>query len=182
MGCGDGDLTSKTADAVGASAVRGVDVDEASLARARAKGISVLERDLDAEALPFDDESFDLVTAIEVIEHLRNPCNMLRGAFLVETPNAAGCSCRFVADQLKLALLSDRWPRLAEAMVEARGAAGFDPISLRGVLAEVCFEVLKVFGFSNVPHWLPLSTVALEGIAAGSLSTTPHIIAVATKR
>jgi 2-polyprenyl-3-methyl-5-hydroxy-6-metoxy-1,4-benzoquinol methylase len=95
---------------------------------------------------PFEDESFDLVTSIEVIEHLRNPHAMIReafrvlrvgGVFLVGTPNAAGCSCRFVADQLKLALLAGRLSRPSRPIIEAQGTTGFDPVSLKQELASL---------------------------------------------
>jgi hypothetical protein len=66
-------------------------------------------------------------------------------------------------------------------IIEAREATGFDPVSLRQELASAGFDVLKVFGFSNAPQWLPLLTVVVED-AEGSLSTAPHIMAIATKR
>jgi len=130
------------------------------------------------------------VTSVEVIEHLRSPRFMIRevfrvlragGVFLVETPNAAGCSCRFVADQLKLALLTDRLSMPSGPIIEAREATGFDLVSLGQEMASAGFDVLKVFGFSNAPQWLPLLTVVVED-AEGSLSTAPHIMAIATKR
>jgi|GEM_PF-3346508 SAM-dependent methyltransferase len=190
LGCGNGDVTTKIAEAIGAQEVYGVDVDEGSLAKAREKGLAVFKRDLDREPLPFEDESFDFVTSVEVIEHLRNPRFMIRevfrvlragGVFLVETPNAAGCSCRFVADQLKLALLTDRLSMPSGPIIEAREATGFDLVSLGQEMASAGFDVLKVFGFSNAPQWLPLLTVVVED-AEGSLSTAPHIMAIATKR
>jgi ubiquinone/menaquinone biosynthesis C-methylase UbiE len=94
LGCGEGDFTA-VAQRAGAEAV-GVDVAEAALARARAR-----HRDLDFRLTPIDgplplpDNSFDLVWASEVIEHVADTARWLsevrrvlvpRGRFLLTTP------------------------------------------------------------------------------------------------
>jgi SAM-dependent methyltransferase len=175
LGCGNSDVTTKIAEAIGAQEVYGVDVDEGSLAKAREKGLAVFKRDLDREP-----DRTPAQPALHDSRGLQGPEG--GGVFLVETPNAAGCSCRFVADQLKLALLTDRLSMPSGPIIEAREATGFDLVSLRQELASAGFDVLKVFGFSNAPQWLPLLTVVVEEIAEGSLSTAPHIMAIATKR
>jgi len=80
-----------------ASRVVGGDLDEGSIAYARGRyGAPNVEfRVLDAEALPFDDASFDAVVSFETIEHLDRPerlvgeaARVLRpdGTWLVSTP------------------------------------------------------------------------------------------------
>jgi ubiquinone/menaquinone biosynthesis C-methylase UbiE len=106
-GCGDGALTRVLADAAGArsvaggstpaGSVAGVDVAEAALRRARGRhpqltfGLAPIEG-----ALPFDDGSFDVVWASEVIEHVADTARWLsevrrvlvpRGRLLMTTPN-----------------------------------------------------------------------------------------------
>lgn len=190
IGCGDGSLTMKVANIIGASKVYGVDVDEEALAKAAEKGIITLKCNLDEGPLPFNNDSFDLVTAFEVIEHLNNPRHVLREAFrvlrregiiVIETPNVMGCASRFTADQLKLAMLAAGDLRTNRCLIEAREAKGFSPQSLKSALIEVGFEVLGIYGVSHPPIELPLISVVVEKVGECNALAFPHIIAVARK-
>jgi ubiquinone/menaquinone biosynthesis C-methylase UbiE len=94
LGCGAGDFTAVLAEA-GAAAV-GADVASAALDRARARypGLDFRLISIDAP-FPFDDNSFDLVWASEVIEHVADTARWLsevgrvlapRGRLTVTTP------------------------------------------------------------------------------------------------
>jgi ubiquinone/menaquinone biosynthesis C-methylase UbiE len=95
VGCGDGRFAVEIADA-GATVI-GVDVAEAALERARARAPQVDFRRVEPDAaLPFEDGSFDLVWASEVIEHVADTARWLsevrrvlapRGVLLVTTPS-----------------------------------------------------------------------------------------------
>jgi SAM-dependent methyltransferase len=69
LGCRDGALTSHY---LRGNDVVGVDIDREALAAAAERGIQTVWADLD-QPLPFDDGSFDVVVAGEVLEHLRFP-------------------------------------------------------------------------------------------------------------
>ena len=95
MGCGTGDFTAAMARA-GADAI-GVDVAEAALRRARSRhpGVEFRLVPLDGP-LPFEDGSFELVWASEVIEHVADTARWLSevrrvlapgGRLLVTTPS-----------------------------------------------------------------------------------------------
>jgi len=93
LGCRDGALTQAYTDG---NQVVGVDADREALAEAAKLGIETHWADLD-EPLPFEDESFDVVVAGELMEHLRDPARfaseahrVLRagGTFVASVPNA----------------------------------------------------------------------------------------------
>lgn len=87
VGCGEGVVTERLAQLLAPATVLGVDADEAHLSeewRARsAPNLSFATGS--AYDLPFDDGSFDLVCAIEVLEHLERP-----GDALAEMSRVAG--------------------------------------------------------------------------------------------
>lgn len=94
LGCRTGALTQHYA---AGNELTGVDVDHDALARARDRlDIETVWADVEAE-LPFDDETFDVVVAGELLEHLADPAatvshvqRVLRpgGRFVGSVPNA----------------------------------------------------------------------------------------------
>lgn len=74
VGCGTGgnlELLSRFGD------VEGVDISEEALAFCRTRGLAKVRRGA-AERLPYEDRSFDLVTALDVVEHLDDDLAGLR--------------------------------------------------------------------------------------------------------
>ena len=91
VGCGDG---ARIRMAKPEGEIIGIDTDEEMLDAARTRGITAFNES--AESLHFTDESFDLVTAVEVFEHIEHPvlafAQMYRvlkpsGFFVCVTPN-----------------------------------------------------------------------------------------------
>jgi ubiquinone/menaquinone biosynthesis C-methylase UbiE/glycosyltransferase involved in cell wall biosynthesis len=75
VGCNSGDFLKMLKDHKECSVI-GIDVSENVLALAKDKGLEVLKAD--AEALPFEDASFDVVVLREVLMHLHDPVKALR--------------------------------------------------------------------------------------------------------
>jgi 2-polyprenyl-3-methyl-5-hydroxy-6-metoxy-1,4-benzoquinol methylase len=93
LGCRDGALSATYAEG---NEIVGVDADREALAEAEQLGIETHWADLD-DSLPFGDESFDVVVAGELLEHLRDPQRVVAdvrrvlrpgGTFVASVPNA----------------------------------------------------------------------------------------------
>lgn len=79
VGCGEGHHMRDVAATCPEAMIAGIDVGAADwLARWHPSGSRVAVAD--AAALPFDADSFDLVLALEVLEHLHDPRAALAGA------------------------------------------------------------------------------------------------------
>jgi SAM-dependent methyltransferase len=92
IGCGSGAWLERLADQ-GFTDLLGLDIDTAQFKSSRARG---LQANLDFDELGLESQSFALITAIELIEHLENPGRLFLhatrllspgGVLLLTTPN-----------------------------------------------------------------------------------------------
>jgi SAM-dependent methyltransferase len=90
LGTHRGDFTERLAGHVGAERVAGVELIERHAAVARSRGIDVAVADLD-EGIPFPSESFDVIHANQVIEHVRRTDVLLREMRRVIRPGGLVC-------------------------------------------------------------------------------------------
>jgi SAM-dependent methyltransferase len=78
VGCGEGVVLATLAARLPGTRFDGLELDETALRQARARcPVATLVRG-DACELPFEDQSFDLVVCLEVLEHLPEPVRALR--------------------------------------------------------------------------------------------------------
>jgi methionine biosynthesis protein MetW len=77
LGCGDGALLAHLYSARGCSGY-GVEIDDANVHACVARGVNVVQLNLDEGLAMFQDKSFDVVLQIGTLQHLRNAEVMLR--------------------------------------------------------------------------------------------------------
>lgn len=76
LGCGDGSLMAHLRDERGCT-VRGIELDSADIAAALARGLSVVQADLDEGLSAFPDRSFDVVILSQTLQVVRRPAIVL---------------------------------------------------------------------------------------------------------
>jgi len=95
IGCQDGSFTFRCATACGAEKVYGIEIDSKVASIARSRGVEVTVMDA-SNQFPYNNGSFDVITANQVLEHVYNADNLLnecyrvlddRGIILISSPN-----------------------------------------------------------------------------------------------
>jgi 2-polyprenyl-3-methyl-5-hydroxy-6-metoxy-1,4-benzoquinol methylase len=151
IGCSTGDWAAHWRDKGWQSA--GVDIDREHAQLARSRGIDAKYCDLNHDQLPFEKQSFDLIFAGEVIEHLIDTdgfiselyrCLRPRGHVLITTPNLASFENR-------LRILLGIYPAWVNYNLSGSGhVRAYTPRVLRKQLREHGFEVVIHKG-----NWVP---------------------------
>jgi SAM-dependent methyltransferase len=148
LGCRTGALSQHYS---AGNALVGVDVDRSALEQASARlGIETAWADVE-EGLPFDDESFDVVVAGELLEHLADPSATVAHAFRVLRPGGRFVGSVPNAFRLKsrLRFAAGRHPE-----TDATHLQLFTPAALRSLLAG--FEDVETrFAVGRYVRWNP---------------------------
>jgi SAM-dependent methyltransferase len=93
VGCGTGMLTTVLVDRLGASNVTGIDPSESFVAAARQRFPDVRIEHGTAEALPFDDDAFDVAIAQLVVHFMSDPVGGIREMGRVTRPGGVVAAC-----------------------------------------------------------------------------------------
>jgi len=152
IGCSNGDWCQYWQ--AGGWQTSGIDIDRSHIAIAKERGIEARYCDLNTEAIPFESETFDLIFAGEVIEHLVDTDGFLRelnrcckrgGHVLLTTPNLASFENR-------IRLLLGIYPKWLNYNLAGSGhVRGYTPRALKGQLAIHGFRVVRQLG-----NWVPV--------------------------
>ncbi len=131
VGCDDGEWTSRVASSGGFAPERvsGIEIVDERRELARARGFDVRPGDLD-ERWPFDDESFDLVHANQVIEHVDRLDHFVSEIGRVLRPGGQALVCtENLASWHNVAALAAGWMPFSLTNVSERGNIG-NPLAL----------------------------------------------------
>ncbi|MBP2364741.1 class I SAM-dependent methyltransferase [Pseudonocardia parietis] len=180
VGCGAGHLLARAA--ADGLEVSGVDVAREALAAAgRLVPHAVLQTG-DAQALPFGDDAFDLVTMVQVLEHLTDPVLALREAGRVCAPGGAvratvwgtpdECDASVIGAALAPLTGAAPAPRQDRPPGIDRSGTGAPPLTGPDRLAELCATaglVLREIAVVRVPADHPDA----DDLVAGALASGP---------
>ena len=158
LGCGDGALLAHLQEHKGCHGY-GVELDDANVHACIARGVNVLQLNLDQGLRLFDDHSFDVVLQIDTLQHLRNAEVMLRETArvgrtgIVAFPNFAHWPNR-------ISILSGRMPvtkrlpyqRYDTPNIRVGTFADFDVLARKNGL-----NILDAFGLQDGQRvdWMP---------------------------
>jgi SAM-dependent methyltransferase len=200
VGCGDGQLTGGAAAATGGGTLIGLDWSRAALEKARDKGLTLVQAEVDGGDLPFPEATFDVVMLNEVIEHLVEIDHamvearrvLVRGGHLiVSTPNLAAWFNR-------LLLLAGVQPVFSEVSREGvYGRPGSEVAGhLRLFTRRALGEFLPAHGFADVrivgatyhdvprlarpvdralAHWPAMAAILVAGMRKEGVADEPHV-------
>jgi len=154
VGCATGLFTAR---AVQAAHLLGLDRDPVVLERARARGYEVLAVDLDGpDPLPLPDADFDVVMALDVLEHLAAPLRLLRelhrvlrpgGLLILGVPNGLNVLNRALVLLGRPEDITDRHHRLGLPFSDHLQRVAFAPL--------VALLRREGFAVRSVEHFVP---------------------------
>ena len=86
LGCGNGELTKKCMEKIGVKSADGMDISESRISSIEVgSGLKILRSDID-QGLRYPSETFDVITANQIIEHLDNTDKFIKETFRVLKP------------------------------------------------------------------------------------------------
>ncbi len=162
-GCGSGLLTEWLRNNKGYD-VTGVDASDEAGKLCSTHNIPFKRVNLETDKLPFLDKSFDVATCFELIEHIRNPENLLKeihrvlrpdGILYISTPNIAWWYLR-----LKLLLGVGVWD-----FHDSDHIRFFTPQLLEECLNDYSFTVIDRKSISVIPRLVLWETKFLESLS-----------------
>lgn len=120
VGCRDGGFLRSARQRELCTDLAGVDISEAAISAVRERGIDGRVVNLNRQPLPFQDDSFDAVTALAVVEHVFDPHHVIKeiarviqeeGILIIAVPNVASFSnrVRILTGRLPVTSLDSGW-------------------------------------------------------------------------
>lgn len=145
IGCGEGLLATLTKGRY--EEFFGVDISKVALEIAKSRGVRTFCVNIDAEPLPFPDDSFDCVVSLDVIEHVFDPLHLLSeskrvlvtgGNLIISTPNIRHWT------HLRQLVVRGRFPKTSS------DTQGFDGGHLHYFTYADVMELLRICGFTRL--------------------------------
>jgi SAM-dependent methyltransferase len=175
LGCDDGALTVRFGAVVGTDKLQGVEIVESQARLATERGVEIRAADLN-HALPYDDETIDVVCSNQVIEHLAEADNFVREIFRVLRPGGyAVVSTENLASWHNIASLLVGWEPFSLANVSDSGGGLGNPLAVhRGEPFEwKSWEHVRVYAFRGLAELFSSHGFAVEAVCGAGYFPLP---------
>lgn len=183
-GCDDGAITKKIAAKAGTSKVHGIEINPAGIAGAASNGINAEPADLNGR-LPFNDGSFDVVCANQIIEHLHNTEMFLDEIHRVlKKGGYAVISTENLASWHNILALLLGWQPFSLTNVSAQHLGIGNPLALhRGKrISHEAWQHLRVFSFRGLKELFELKGFRMERLLGAGYFPLPGLFAAVDPR
>jgi SAM-dependent methyltransferase len=164
VGCDNGVFTTQIAERIGTKSISGIEITQEGAKQAISKGIKVYPTDLN-QTFPIADNSFDIVTANMVIEHLYEPDSFLREVCRVLKPGGyALVSSDNLASWHNIFALLFGWHPFSLANTSDRKQGLGNPLAIhRGENAALnSWRHVKVFSVQALKELLEVNGLKVE--------------------
>lgn len=175
LGCDDGELTMRLADAAGATKILGVEVVPERAELARKRGVDARVASLN-ERLPLDDASIDTVVSNQVIEHLADTDNFVLEIQRILRPGGlAVISTENLASWHNVGALLFGWQPFSLTNVSSRSAGLGNPVALHRGEGEFAkpWEHLRVFAYRGLKELFELNGFDVLGVEGSGYYPLP---------
>jgi 2-polyprenyl-3-methyl-5-hydroxy-6-metoxy-1,4-benzoquinol methylase len=154
LGCGNGAMLAEIRKH-GSWKLRGVESSESAVSMARGAGFDVMLADATADLLTlYDKKSFDLIIAVEVIEHVYDPRGLLRQAHALLRPKGRVLLTTPYHGYLKnvLVALAGKHDSHFNPLWDCGHIKFWSPNTLTTALTESGFGDVQFYGAGRVPY------------------------------
>lgn len=179
LGCDDGMVTVKLSQAIGTLDIHGLDINDAKFMEAKNKGVTCFQGDI-TKGLPFDDNTFDVVLANQVIEHVSNIDIFISEIFRILRKNGyAVISTENGSSWSNIIAAIFGWQIFSLTNVSSLGSGVGNPLAIhRGERGNVSSWTHKtIFNYRGLKEVFELHRFTIEKIMGAGYFPLPSFIA-----
>lgn len=186
LGCNDGELTINLAESIGCSKIHGVEIVNEARKKAETKGVMVYNFNLN-QPFPLPSESYDIVHANQVIEHLTDTDTFLseikrilrpKGQVIISTENASSW-CNILASILgwqifSLTNFSSLAPGLGNPFALHRSSQ--EKQSMLPLHRGSSWNHIRILNYRGLKEYLEAANFRVEALVGAGYFPLPSIL------
>jgi len=186
LGCDDGKWTIQIAKTIGSSKIYGIEIVNQRIEQAKKRGIKVKKADLNMK-LPFGGDSFDVVHANQVIEHLYDTDNFVSEIYRILKPGGyAIISTENLSSWHNIFALIFGWQPFSMTNFTSKGSIG-NPFSLwrgrKSIAPQLdSWQHMRLFAYRGLKELFEQHSFSMEKIITAGYYPLPASFAAIDTR